>query len=140
MVKQVPDIEALGEWDHGVEPAAESDGKQGAQEVVQSAIRKAPAAHEVPDVEVLGEWDHGIEPAAESDGKATVQDVKSAILKAERAVDSATRNIIRKVGQAVTIDPHTKAEISEHTEEEVAGMKLAVKKTVHQDSFVDPSS
>ena len=38
----------------------------------------------------------------------------------------------------VSHDEHLKEEVENHTEEEVAGMKLCVSKVVHQDSFTAP--
>jgi len=97
-------------------------------------------------MEALGEWDHGLSdplatPVDDSDPKVHMSPntIKVAIINAERAVDGAVRNMIKKSADALKIDSHTKEELSSHSEEEVNGCKMCVSEVIHKDSFVAPS-
>lgn len=92
-----------------------------------------------PDVEVLGEWDHGMNDPNEKPHDTSLKvSAKQAILKAERAVDNVVRTAIQKGATALRVDEHAKAEVAEHTVEEVAGLKMCVNEVVHKDSFLTP--
>jgi len=45
---------------------------------------------------------------------------------------------VQKGARVVALDELTKGDLSGHSEEQVAGMKLCVSNVVHKDSFVAP--
>jgi len=111
------------------------------------ATPEQAAAVDTQNMEHSGDWDHGVEPDALNEaGEPKDQDKKgiSFIKKAQAAVANALHNIEakaasmgEKAAQALHED-QLKQGVENHTEEEVAGQKLCVSKTVHQDSFIAP--
>ena len=149
-------VEKLGNWDHGVVvddplkgPASPKVGFRealvAAEQKVEGVIRgvleekerMAHSQHEVCMVEALGEWDHGVcDP--EIKGSGEVQHIREVVMAVERKADLAVRKMIQRGAQAVYIDDRTKKQISEHTEEEVLGVKLCVSELVRDESFETP--
>ena len=152
-------VESLGEWDHKVsDPLAPVEPSPPAQHpttslreavvaaehkvegVLKSMIeapKQAPVKRQTTGdmVEALGEWDHGVCDPEIKPKTSRNTGLKEAVLSAERTFDGAVRKMVQKGARAVKLDDNTKLEVSGHTEEEVAGMKLCVKDVVHQESF-----
>jgi hypothetical protein len=105
---------------------------------------------DIHNLEHSGEWDHGVEPdvlavsnSADDDNlkeneAGTFAGPKRLIQQAQNAISNVWHNLSEQVAETTRKDEHFKAEVEGHTEEEVAGMKLCVSKTIHQDSFIAP--
>lgn len=114
---------------------------------------------DIQALEHSGEWDHGVEPDVldasfsnkndddeeETDKlKGHENDSNDILASPKRLVNqvriSVTKffNGLSEKASEVTHDEHLKEEVENHTEEEVAGMKLCVSNVVHQDSFSAP--
>ena len=105
---------------------------------------KDASSDDAHNVENSGDWDHGVEPnALDAAGAAAGQlarQAKIAAAQAKTAITNAVHALEEKAAAAQKDlkESHLREEVEGHTEEEVAGMKLCVSKTVHQESFEAP--
>lgn len=96
------------------------------------------------NMEHSGDWDHGVEPDALAEGgepKADHEKKSVPVMKKAQSLASKVIHSVEEMGERATqalAEEHLKDGDESHTEEEVAGMKLCVSKTVHQDSFIAP--
>lgn len=91
-----------------------------------------------PNIAALGDWDHGVEPSVLD---ATRIETSAFLLDAQEFLSTALHDLtasLSKVRESLWKDEAFNEHMANHTEEEVAGMKLCVSKTVHQESFVAP--
>jgi hypothetical protein len=100
---------------------------------------------DIQNLEHLGDWDHGmlLEPDVLD---SSVEDFLWG--HPEEGEDDAvecTKRWAKQVETAVielwhrwSNEEQFQQQVRQHTEEEVAGMRLCVSKTVHQDSFIAP--
>ena len=100
------------------------------------------------NLEHSGDWDHGVEPdvldnsfSNEDDLKGHDEDIFAGPKRLVQQVRTSFTKVMHDLSDRaaeVRNDEHLKEEMENHTEEEVAGMKLCVSKTIHQDSFSAP--
>lgn len=117
----------------------------------------AAIAVDTKNLEHSGDWDHGVEPDplapttqdAKDDDEPKSDSQKQSgvplmVKKAKAAVTNVYNNVketAHKMEEEASKALHEESlqkSVENHTEEEVAGMKLCVSKTVHQDSFIAP--
>jgi hypothetical protein len=93
---------------------------------------------DIQNLEHLGDWDHGVLL------DSSVEDFMWGHPEGEDDALECTKRWAKQVQTAVIELWHQwsneefQQQVRQHTEEEVAGMKLCVSKTVHQDSFIAP--
>ena len=114
----------------------------------------AVVQQDIQNVEHLGDWDHGMEPnvsdaaaaaAGEPNSKGhqgnicvpVVKKAQAIAAKVMHSMEQAAHNMGETAAHA-NDENQLKEQVERHSEEEVAGMKLCVSKTVDQDSFVAP--
>lgn len=101
---------------------------------------------DLQNLEHSGDWDHGVEPdvldASFSNDDEALKGHDDDMLAVPKRVAQQVRTSVSKAIHNLSDnlaglknDAHLKEEVENHTEEEVAGMKLCVSKIVHQESF-----
>jgi hypothetical protein len=90
-------------------------------------------------VEAIGTWDHGVEGVDSLEDGAhkitSMQEFVSCATKATKAIGSGIKKLAEK---DILHDRELREKYGDHTEEIVAGEKMAVKAIVHTDSFDAP--
>lgn len=95
-------------------------------------------------VEAIGTWDHGVEGVdtvnAAEDGTHKIDNFQDFVQCAAKAIGSGIEKLKEKERSYNNIlhDHRLRKEYQEHTEEIVAGEKMAVKQIVHEHSFDAP--
>jgi hypothetical protein len=117
-----------------------------------AVVAAKESEEDIQNMEHSGDWDHGSEPippagaAEETTGDTDdpnskidrLGGAKKMMQQAQVTVSKVIHDLGEKADQALHHDSHFKEEVEGHTEEEVAGCKLAVSKNIHQDSFSAP--
>jgi hypothetical protein len=104
---------------------------------------------DISTMESLGEWDHGVEPSVLDASRKQGNDTSNPLLEGSKRLAKDAQVFVSKAFHDLTDsvsnakesfqnDEAFNKKVADHTEEEVAGMKLCVSQTVHQDSFVAP--
>eukprot|EP01083_Nonionella_stella_P285662 972455_1 len=95
-------------------------------------------------VEALGSWDHGLEPYDIGDQTKdhkveSLQEFNEFMKHAVHlTLDTLAGGLKRIQESAFFDDPHLREEYNSHTEEVIAGEKMAVANVIHQNSFEAP--
>jgi hypothetical protein len=122
---------------------------QSEQVIKSNHITAIMTEQDISNMESLGEWDHGVEPSVLDASRKQGNDTSSPLLEGSKRLAKDAQVFLSKAIHDLTDsvsntkesfqkDKAFNKKFADHTEEEVAGMKLCVSKTVHQDSFVAP--
>ncbi|KAL9181999.1 hypothetical protein ACHAXT_012342 [Thalassiosira profunda] len=88
-------------------------------------------------VEALGSWDHGMEQFDDQNNEPKIESVQEFVKRTLTLTCSALRKGMKRIQESEFFsDPRLREGYNSHTEEDVAGERMAVRDVVHQRSFM----